>query len=92
MNNVFFALSDPSRRQMLRMLKNKDMNAGDISKEFNMSKPSISQHLKVLKEANLVTSEKLGQNVVYSLNTTVFQEIIEWFFEFKSRSDENEEK
>ncbi len=90
MNDVFYALSDPTRRKILKMLKDADMNAGQIADEFNMSKPSISHHLNSLKHANLVTSEKKGQNVVYSLNSTVFQEIIEWFFDFKDRSDGDE--
>jgi ArsR family transcriptional regulator len=90
LNDVFYALSDPTRRKILKMLKDADMNAGQIADEFNMSKPSISHHLNSLKHANLVTSEKKGQNVVYSLNSTVFQEIIEWFFDFKDRSDGDE--
>lgn len=92
MNDVFYALSDPTRRQILKLLKEKDLNAGEIAENFNMSKPSISHHLNALKHANLVTGQKQGQNVVYSLNTTVFQEIIEWFFDFKERGETNEDK
>ncbi|GGE29097.1 transcriptional regulator [Pullulanibacillus camelliae] len=82
MNDVFKALSDPTRRKILDLLKEKDLTAGEISEHFNMSKPSISQHLKVLKGAQLVVDEKKGQYVFYSLNTTVFQDIINWAFEF----------
>ncbi len=89
MNDVFHALSDPTRRQILKLLKDADMNAGEIADNFNMSKPSISHHLNALKHANLVMAEKRGQNIVYSLNTTVFQEIIEWFFDFRDRSSVN---
>ena len=91
MNDAFQALSDPTRRKILKMLKEKDMFAGEIAEKFNISKPSISHHLNTLKHANLVLSEKQGQNVLYSLNITVFQEVIEWFYDFKQRSvfDEN---
>ncbi|MDP4182483.1 MAG: autorepressor SdpR family transcription factor [Bacillota bacterium] len=92
MNDVFYALSDPTRRKILKMLKDADLNAGEIADKFDMKKPSISHHLNALKHANLVTSEKRGQNVVYSLNTTVFQEIVEWFFDFVDRSDGDENK
>jgi DNA-binding transcriptional ArsR family regulator len=67
------------------MLRDGDMTAGDISDKFHISKPSISHHLNTLKNANLVISEKKGQNIIYSLNTTVFQEIVEWFFDFKQK-------
>lgn len=83
LNDTFKALSDPVRRQILKMLREKDMTAGEIAEQFAISKPSISHHLNILKVANLVLSEKKGQNVIYSLNTTIFQEIIEWFLDFK---------
>ncbi len=74
------------------MLRDGDMTAGEISEKFNISKPSISHHLNALKNANLILGEKRGQNIIYSLNTTVFQEIMEWFFNFRQRSGENEIK
>jgi ArsR family transcriptional regulator, arsenate/arsenite/antimonite-responsive transcriptional repressor len=83
LNDTFKALSDPIRRQILKMLRKKDMAAGEIADQFDISKPSISHHLNILKGANLVLSEKKGQNIIYSLNTTIFQEIIEWFLDFK---------
>lgn len=82
MNNTFKALSDPTRRKILDLLKERDLTAGEISEHFNMTKPSISQHLKILKHADLVQDEKNGQYVIYSLNTTVFQEIISWAWNF----------
>lgn len=82
LNEVFKALSDPTRRKILDLLKEEDLTAGEISDHFNMSKPSISQHLKLLKNAGLVQDEKKGQYVFYSLNTTVFQDIINWAFNF----------
>lgn len=87
MNDIFKALADPTRRKILTMLREKDLTAGEIADAFNISKPSISHHLNLLKQANLVLSEKQGQNINYSLNTTVFQDIIQWFFEFRERGD-----
>jgi len=62
------------------MLKERDMTAGEIAEHFNMTKPSISHHLNILKQAELVIDERKGQNIYYSLNTTVFQEMVNWFF------------
>ncbi|ALC89107.1 ArsR family transcriptional regulator [Bacillus sp. FJAT-18017] len=86
MQDTFKALSDPTRRKILDLLKQKDLTAGEISDHFKMTKPSISQHLKILKHANLVHDEKKGQFVVYSLNTTVFQEIISWALHFADQT------
>lgn len=84
MNNSFKALSDPTRRKILEMLQDEDLTAGEIAEGFNMSKPSISHHLNILKNAELVLWEKKGQNIYYSLNTTAFQDIIKWFLDFKN--------
>lgn len=78
MNSLFKALDDPTRRQILELLKEKDMTAGDIADAFTISKPSISHHLDLLRQANLVISIKEGQFVRYSLNTTVFDELMGW--------------
>lgn len=83
MNETFKALADPTRRKILELLKERDLTAGEISEYFNMTKPSISNHLKILKQADLVQDEKRGQFVIYSLNTTVFQDLIGWFFSFE---------
>lgn len=80
---MFKALADPTRRKILELLKERDLTAGEISEYFNMTKPSISNHLKILKQADLVQDEKRGQFVIYSLNTTVFQDLIGWFFSFQ---------
>jgi len=87
MNDVFKALADPTRRIILELLAEGDRNAGEIAEYFNISKPSISHHLNILKHAELITDERQGQNIVYSLNTTVFQEIIKWFFDFKQKTE-----
>ena len=83
MNIVFKALNDPTRRQILEMLQEKDLTAGEIAEQFKISFPSISHHLDLLRQAKLVTSEKDGQYVYYSLNTTVVDEIMKWLLQFK---------
>jgi DNA-binding transcriptional ArsR family regulator len=82
LNNTFKALSDKTRREILRLLKEKDMNAGEIAQNFSMSKPSISHHLSILKQAELVIDIKEGQNIIYSLNTTVLSEVLGWLAGF----------
>lgn len=84
MNDAFRALADPTRRKILELLKAGDMNAGEIADRFDIGKPSISHHLSVLKGADLVQAKRNGQNIVYSLNTTVFQELVGWFMDLKA--------
>ena len=93
-NNVFKALSDSTRRQILNMLQKGDLTAGDIADQFDMTKPSISHHLNILKQANLVQDIRKGQNIYYSLNTTVFQEVIGWLYDFLTpdEAEKNTEK
>lgn len=88
MNDVWNALADPTRRQILTLLKKDDMNAGEIAEQFDMTKPSISHHLSLLKQANLVTSRKAGQNVIYSLNISVFEEILQLISDLAGRKEE----
>lgn len=83
MNDVFKALADPTRRKILELLKEQSLNAGEIAEYFNITKPSISHHLAILKNSKLVIDERQGQNIVYSLNMTVFQEVIKWVYDFK---------
>lgn len=90
MNEAFKALSDPTRRKILDLLKERDMTAGEIADQFDMSKPSISQHLKLLKHAGLIQDEKQGQFINYSLNITVFQELISWAFGFTDKKKDGE--
>jgi ArsR family transcriptional regulator len=86
--DVFQAFSDPTRREIVHMLQDGDMTAGAIAERFEMTKPSISHHLSVLKAASLVRAERRGQEIIYSLQTTVFQEflghLVETFGEGKS--------
>ncbi|QQE73586.1 winged helix-turn-helix transcriptional regulator [Brevibacillus composti] len=81
MNDTFKALADPTRRQIIRLLKERDLTAGEIAEHFAMTKPSISHHLNTLKQAKLVLDERQGQNIIYSLNTTVVQDVMGWFLE-----------
>lgn len=83
MNTLFKALNDETRRQILELLKEKDMNAGEIADQFNISKPSISHHLDILKRADLITSEKKGQFVEYSLNTSILEDLLNWILTIK---------
>lgn len=82
MGDAFKALADPSRRRILELLSGGEMTAGDIAANFDMAKPSISHHLNILKAAGLVSDERRGQNIVYCLNLTVFQELVKWFYDF----------
>jgi len=78
MSDVFKALSDPTRREILRLLRAGDLTAGGIADNFAMSKPSVSHHLSVLKAAGVVHAERRGQEIVYSLDTTVFQDAMSY--------------
>ena len=84
----FKALADPTRRRILELLKSGDLTAGELAENFDVSKPTLSHHLATLKAAGLVTDEHHGQNIVYSLNTTVMQDLIGWFLGFKEDSHE----
>lgn len=83
MGDVFKALSDSTRREILNLLKDGPKNAGEIADQFNMTKPSISHHLSILKQAGLIEDERQGQQIIYNLNSTVFQELLSWFYSFK---------
>ena len=86
MNAVFKALSDPTRREILRLLSRGEKTAGDLAERFDMSKPSMSHHFAVLKEADLISSRRNGQQIWYSLNTTVAQDAISWVMDLVERS------
>ena len=83
MNAIFKALNDGTRREILELLKEKDLTAGDIAASFDMSKPSISHHLDILKRADLIASEKKGLYVIYSINTTIMEDVLQWILTFK---------
>ncbi len=86
MNLLFKALNDETRRQILELLKNKDMTAGEIAEQFHMSWPSISHHLELLKRAGLITAQKEGQYINYSINRTVLDEILAWIIQLTKKT------
>ncbi len=90
MDAIFKALNDATRREILEILKFGSISAGEIADRFNISKPSISHHLDLLRQSELVTSKKKGQFVVYSINLLALEEAFNWFLQFKS--DWNVEK
>jgi DNA-binding transcriptional ArsR family regulator len=75
MNEAFKALSDSTRREILRLLSSGEKTAGEIADRFDMTKPSISHHFAVLKEAGLIRSRREGQQIIYALNTTVVEDV-----------------
>ena len=88
MGDVWKALADPTRRKILELLKKQSMNAGEIAAEFNMTKPSISNHLNILRQAELVDAKKVGQNVIYSLKTSVIEDILNVLSNLTNRGEE----
>lgn len=73
--DFFHALASPYRREIIKLLKWKNMNAGEIAEHFDISQPSVSRHLDVLKHAEIITSERKGNQIIYSLNLSVIQEM-----------------
>jgi len=84
LNITLHALSDPTRRKILELLKKKDLSAGEIGRNFVITSPSLSHHLSVLKQVDLVTFRRKGQELIYSLNLSVFEEIAEKLIKFFS--------
>lgn len=76
MTKVFKALSDPTRRRVLQLLRNGPMSAGELCEHFDVSKPTMSAHFAVLKEADLVHAEKAGKSVIYHLKLSVLEEAL----------------
>ena len=87
---TFKALSDPVRREILQLLKNGSMSAGEIGSHFDMTGATISYHLSVLKKADLVTETKMKNFVYYELNASVVEEIMLWLSELKGGTDHDE--
>ncbi len=92
MDKLYKALADPTRRQILSLLREKDRTAGDIAAEFPMAWASVSHHLGTLKEAGLVLAVREGQFIRYSLNTTVFQELIQQLIGLTQRKNGRKQK
>jgi len=75
-NSVYRALADPTRRRILQLLRERDMTAGEIADHFDLAKPTLSGHFNVLRDAGLVTSERRGRTIVYSLNASAMEEAL----------------
>ena len=76
---VFKALSDPTRREILHLLRSGPKSSGEIAEHFESAWPTISRHLSILRDAELVSTERSGPSIVYEIDTTVFQESLEHF-------------
>jgi DNA-binding transcriptional ArsR family regulator len=74
MSSIFKALADPTRRRVLELLRKKPMTAGDLADHFDVSKPTMSAHFNVLREANLISAEKDGKSVIYHINLSVLED------------------
>lgn len=82
LHTTFAALADPTRHKILTLLKKKDMSAGEIGLHFAMTAPSISHHLSILKNADLVKSRRSGQEIIYSLSVSTFEELTDTMINF----------
>jgi DNA-binding transcriptional ArsR family regulator len=88
LSKTYSALADPTRLKILELLKEKDQTAGQLGKNFSISGPSMSHHLNILKQADLISSRRNGQEIIYSLNLSVFEEVAEnliKFFQIRKR-------
>ena len=88
MQDTLRALSDPSRRKILNLLKSGRMSAGEIAEHFDITGAAVSRHLSVLKEAELVRDEREGKFIYYDLNTSVLEEIMLWLGDLKGDNNE----
>jgi len=87
-NDIFKALADPTRREILRLLGQGEQSAGELAERFDMTKPSMSHHFSVLKQADLIRSRRDGQQIFYSLNTTVLEDVLTWLWDVFGRDGE----
>lgn len=88
---TFKALSDPTRREILKMLRDRPLTAGEISGHFSTAGATISHHLSVLKKADLISDRHKGKYIIYELNLSVFEELVGWFQDFTKRGDSDHE-
>lgn len=85
MNRVFKALSDPTRRRVLQLLRRRPLSAGELSEHFSVSKPTMSAHFAVLQEADLIEAEKIGRTVLYRLKMSVLEDALLGFVDTLAR-------
>jgi len=86
LNQTFNALSDPTRRKILQLLKKKSLPVNELAVNFDITLPTLSHHLSILKGADLVSTQRQGQQIFYSLNLSVFEEIAEEVYNFFNKS------
>jgi DNA-binding transcriptional ArsR family regulator len=91
-NEAFEALADPTRREILQLLRGGEMTAGELAAKFDMSKPSVSHHFSVLKHAELIGSRREGQRIYYFLNTTVMQDVLTLILDLFGTQDTTTQK
>ena len=82
LSQMYAALADPTRHKILELLKKHELPAGQIGKHFDITAPSLSHHLNILKQADLISSRRVGQEIIYSLNLSVFEEMAETLIKF----------
>lgn len=92
MADVYQALSSPVRREIIAMLKKRDMTAGEIDEKLDVSKSTLSGHFNVLKGADLIVADKVGTTITYSLNASVVEEIMASLLGLLSKTDDQEEQ
>jgi ArsR family transcriptional regulator len=88
---AFKAIADPTRREILHLLRKEEMTAGDVAARFDMTKPTMSHHFSVLRDAGLVTSRREGQTIWYALNTTVLEDVLAWTMDMARGAREGKE-
>jgi ArsR family transcriptional regulator len=91
-NEVFRALSDPTRREILRLLRRQGMSAGDLAERFPLAKSTLSGHFNVLRHAGLIVSERRGTSVVYSLNASAFEDALAAVLDLLHAGEAREER
>ena len=84
-NDAFKAIADPARREILRLLRDGEMTAGDLAQHFDITKPTMSHHFAVLADADLISRRREGQTIWYALNTTVLEDVVAWALDLAGR-------
>ncbi len=90
MNKIFMALSDPTRRKIIKLLRKRDMTPTEILEKIKISQPTLSHHLDILKRANIISGEREGQFIKYSLNMSVLDMAIEYLMKIIKKEGVNE--
>jgi DNA-binding transcriptional ArsR family regulator len=88
-NAVFKALADPTRREIVKMLRSGPLSSGEIAEHFSSAWPTISRHLAILRDAGLIAAERDGNSIRYELNTTILQELVEHLFDWTKKGGDN---